>query len=111
TLLASSVASRKVLSRSEASVRGVGRRLFDALFSQQALAGVYRASCAVADERGEPLRMVLRVNAPELAALPWESMFDDAADSYVCRREPLVRYVPVASSPPPLKVQPPLRIL
>ena len=111
TLLASSVPSRKLLSRSEASVRGVGRRLFDALFSQQALAGVYRASCAVAVERGETLRMVLRVNAPELAVLPWESMFDEAADSYVCRREPLVRHVPVASSPPPLKVQLPLRIL
>lgn len=111
SLLASSVPSRKVLSRSEASVRGVGRSLFDALFSPQALAGVYRASCAVAVERGETLRMVLRVNAPELAALPWESMFDETANNYVCRREPLVRYVPVSASPPPLKVKPPLRIL
>ena len=74
-------------------------------------AELYRSSSAVAAERGEALRLVLRLNAPELAALPWESMFDPVTSSYVSRREPLVRRVPVASSPPPLKVQLPLRIL
>jgi hypothetical protein len=111
TLLASSVPSRRLLSRGEASVRGVGQKLFEALFSQQPVAGVYRASCAVAAERGDPLQMVLRLNAPEIAALPWESMFDEAVGSYVCRREPLVRHVPVPSAPPPLTVRLPLRIL
>ena len=95
--------SRRLLSRGEASVRGVGQRLFEALFSQHPVAGVYRASCAVAVERGDTLGMVLRLNTPEIAALPWECMFDETAGSYVCRREPLVRYVPVASSPPPLE--------
>jgi hypothetical protein len=111
TLLASSVPSRRLLSRGETSVRDVGRRLFDALFSQQAVAGVYRASSAVAAERGEALRIVLRMSAPELAVLPWESMYDAAGDNYVARREPLVRYLPVPSSPPPLKVRLPLKIL
>ncbi|HEX8345728.1 MAG TPA: CHAT domain-containing protein [Actinoplanes sp.] len=111
TLLASSVTSRRLLSHGETSVREIGRLLFDALFAQPTLGGIYRASCAVAAERGEPLRMVLRVSEPELAALPWEAMFDRTLGSYVCRREPLVRYLPVASSPPPLTVQTPLRIL
>jgi predicted nuclease of predicted toxin-antitoxin system len=111
TLLASSVSSRRLLSHGEVSVRNVGRRLFEALFSQQDVAGVYRASLAVAEERGESLRIVLRIGAPELAAMPWESMFDASAESYVSRREPLVRHVSVPSSPPPLLVQLPLRIL
>ncbi len=113
TLLASSVPSRRLLSHGEARVRGVGRKLFEALFSQQPVAGVYRASCAVATEREDPLRMVLRLNDPEIAALPWECMFDEAVESYVCRREPLVRHVPVPSAPPPppLTVRLPLRIL
>jgi hypothetical protein len=111
TLLASSVPSRRLLSLGEKRVRGVGQLLFDALFSQRPLARVYRASCAVAADRGDTLRMVLRLNAPELAALPWESMFDEEAETYLSRREPLVRHMPVPLSPPPLKVQLPLRIL
>jgi hypothetical protein len=55
--------------------------------------------------------VVLRVNSAELAALPWEAMYDAEAAGYVCRREPLVRHVPVASAPAPLRVRPPLRIL
>ena len=85
--------------------------LFKALFSSAAISGRYSASRALADERGERLRIVLRVNAPELAALPWEAMYDDETGSYVCRRQPLVRHVPVAAPPPPLRVQGPLRIL
>ena len=111
TLLASSVPSRRLLTRGETSVRSVGERLFEALFAQQDVGGVYRASHAVAEERGEPLRIVLRIGAPELAAMPWESMFDASSGSYVSRREPLVRHVAVASSPRPLTVRLPLRIL
>jgi CHAT domain len=111
TLLASSVSSRRLVGRGEASVRRVGQRLFEALFTDPQVAGVYRASNAVAAERGETLRIVLRLSASELATLPWESMFDPSTGSYVSRREPLVRYVPVPSSPPPLKVRLPLRIL
>ena len=111
TLLASSISSRRLVGRGEASIRRVGQRLFEALFGNPQVAGVYRASYAVAAERGEALRIVLRLSASELATLPWESMFDPSTGSYVSRREPLVRYVPVPSSPPPLKVRLPLRIL
>jgi hypothetical protein len=111
TLLASSVSRRRVLDPGEHRVREVGLRLFEALFSDPAIIGVYRASCAVAAERGDSLRVMLRLNAPELAALPWECAFDPETDSYISRREPLVRHVPVPSSPPPLAVRRPLRIL
>ena len=111
SLLASSVPSRRMLDRPESRVRDLGQLLFDALFAQPPVAAVYRASCAVATERGETLRMVLSLGAAELAAVPWESMFDQTAGSYVCRREPLVRCIPVAASSPPLSVQRPLRVL
>ena len=48
---------------------------------------------------------------PALAGLPWEAMYDQAAGAYVCRQDQLVRHVPVASVPAPLRVRPPLRIL
>ncbi|MCW2569806.1 MAG: hypothetical protein JWN54_3903 [Mycobacterium sp.] len=109
-LLASSAATRGPVPLLELPLREVGQELFAALFGG-AVAGLYRASLAVAEGQGEPLRVVLRVNAPELAALPWEAMYDPEAGGYVCRREPLVRHVPVASPAAPLQVRPPLRIL
>ena len=75
------------------------------------MAGRYRAAAAVAAERGEGLRVVLRIDDPALAGLPWEAMYDGAAGAYVCRQDQLVRHVPVASVPAPLRVRPPLRIL
>ena len=75
------------------------------------MAGRYRAAAAVAAERGEGLRVVLRIDTPALAGLPWEAMYDQAAGAYVCRQDQLVRHVPVASVPAPLRVRPPLRIL
>jgi hypothetical protein len=75
------------------------------------VAGRYRAAAAVAAERGQGLRVVLRIGTPALAGLPWEAMYDQAAGAYMCRRDQLVRHVPVASVPAPLRVRPPLRIL
>ena len=103
--------SRRVLPETEQPVREVGQVLFGALLGAGEVAGRYRAAAAVAAERGEGLRVVLRIDTPALAGLPWEAMFDQAAGAYVCRRDQLVRHVPVASVPAPLRVRPPLRIL
>ena len=75
------------------------------------MTGRYRAAAAVAAERGEGLRVVLRTDSAALAGLPWEAMYDQTAGAYVCRQDQLVRHVPVASVPAPLRVRPPLRIL
>ena len=111
TLLASSVATRQILTPAEQAVRETGRALFAALLGAGEVAGRYRASMALADERGEELRVVLRLDAPELAGLPWEAMYDPGAGGYVCRQHQLVRHVPVPAVPPPLAVDGPLRIL
>ena len=103
--------SRRVLPETEQPVREVGEVLFAGLLGAGEVAGRYRAAAAVAAERGEGLRVVLRIDDPALAGLPWEAMYDQAAGAYVCRQDQLVRHVPVASVPAPLRVRPPLRIL
>jgi WD40 repeat protein len=110
-VLASAVASRRVLPETEQPVREVGEVLFAGLLGAGEVAGRYRAAAAVAAVRGEGLRVVLRIDDPALAGLPWEAMYDQAAGAYVCRRDQLVRHVPVASVPAPLRVRPPLRVL
>jgi hypothetical protein len=109
-ILASSVPTRTVLPE-EQRVRDVGGALFRALLGTGEVAGRYRAAAAVAAERGEGLRVVLRIGDPALAGLPWEAMYDEAAGAYVCRRTQLVRHVGVPSAAAPLAVAPPLRIL
>ena len=54
---------------------------------------------------------MLRLDVPELAALPWEAMYDPGTGGYVCRQHQLVRHVPVAAVPPPLEIHLPLRVL
>ena len=62
-------------------------------------------------QRAERLRVVLHLSAPQLAALPWEAMFDSETSTYICRKEPLVRHVAAPYTPEPLEVVPPLRVL
>jgi len=110
-VLASAVPSRSGLPETEQPVREAGQMLFARLLGTGEVAGRYRAAAAVAAERGEGLRVVLRIDTPALAGLPWEAMYDQATGVYVCRQDQLVRHVPVASVPAPLRVRPPLRIL
>ena len=109
-VLASAVVSRAILPQIERPLREVGQALFSVLLGSGDVAGRYRASAALATERGQGLRVVLRVDSPALAGLPWEAMYDAASGGYVCRRDQLVRHVPVPSVAS-LTVQPPLRIL
>ena len=110
SVLASAVPSRRVLPATEAALRDVGERLFESIFSGD-VGATYRTSRAIAAERGTGLQISLRLTAPQLAALPWESLFDPLADVYLCRKEPLVRHVSAPYSPPSLELEPPLRIL
>ena len=84
-VLASAVASRRVLPETEQLIREAGQVLFAGLLGTGEVAGRYRAAAAVAAERGEGLRVVLRIDTPALAGLPWEAMYDQAAGAYVCR--------------------------
>jgi len=91
-------------------IRDVGLTLFRALFSGPVY-GRYTAAVAAAADRGEPLRIVLRLRAPELAAVAWEALLDPETEEYVCQQEPLVRHVQSPKAANPLTVPAPLRVL
>ncbi|MEX5258102.1 CHAT domain-containing protein [Kocuria arenosa] len=110
-VLLSSIGTRRIVSQLETVVREVGQELFEAVFGDPAMAARYRSSVDYAADHGESLQVILRISAPELTSLPWEAMYDPHAGTYICRVEPLVRHVPVASAPRPLRVQYPVRIL
>ena len=111
TVLASAVAARRTTPVAELPVRGVGQQLFQALFTREVY-GTYRASLGAAQHSGQQLRVVLRLAAPELAALPWEMMFDPETETYLCQTEPLLRHIPAPDYHlKPLEIVPPLRIL
>jgi CHAT domain len=110
-LLLSGVPMRRKLSDEEKIIKDPGRSLFTALLGTGEVGGRYRSSVDRAADRDEQLRIAARIDAPELAALPWEAMYDEAAGGYVCRRHQLVRHVPLAVAAPPRPVKPPLRIL
>ena len=63
-LLASASSTRRIVAGPETVLRDVGQNLFEALLGNPGLSARYRSSIDVAAERGEPLRLVLRLSAP-----------------------------------------------
>jgi formylglycine-generating enzyme required for sulfatase activity len=111
-LLRSGGKRRQIPSPDEQAVQAFGGALFNALF-----AGEVRSRYDVSQERaaqsGKGLRVKLRIAAPELAALPWEFLYDSRQADFVClsRNTPLVRYLECPQPVQPLAVTPPLRVL
>ena len=57
------------------------------------------------------MRLLLRLTAPGLAALPWEALYDREGRIYLCRKEPLLRQIGTTPATPTLPLEPPLRVL
>ncbi len=110
-ILTSAVSTPAALAEAERQFRKIGETLFSALLGTGEVAGRYRACAALAAQREQALRVVLRLDTAALASLPWEAMYDSAVGGYLCRRDQLVRHLAVATVPTPLAVRPPLRIL
>lgn len=87
-----------------------GAALFDKLLS-----GPIRDRFVQVKERAKEdgVRVRLRVSSPELAALPWEFLFDKIHGDFMCLsgRTPLVRVSSVPRRVGALQVKPPLRVL
>src|SRR5215207_5455293 len=66
-VLASAVRRRRALPETERPLREIGHILFQTLLGSGEVAGRYQASAAIAAERREGLRVVLRVGDPALA--------------------------------------------
>lgn len=96
----------------EAFLTQFGRGLFEELFTGE-IAAVFHDSLGQARGQGRGLRVRLRLEPPELAALPWEYLNDPQEDRFlaISPETPLVRYVPMRSATRPTAVTPPLRVL
>lgn len=94
------------------TARDTGRLLFEALLDGEILAA-YRTSLRHARSVGHGLRLRLRLDAPGLAILPWELMFDPEVGDFVGLSSvtPVVREVDVGWSRDALRVERPLRVL
>jgi formylglycine-generating enzyme required for sulfatase activity len=111
-LLSSGGPHRQALSPAQRAVCDFGRILFDTLLVGEVRVR-YDVSQQEAFQQDKRLRLKLRINAPELAAMPWEFMYDPRRAEYVCLSQdtPVVRYLELSQTIRPLTVTPPLRIL
>jgi WD40 repeat protein len=112
-LLRSANLRRRVLSDEEQAIQDFGASLFAAVLNGDALALFDHSRAQAAQQGLAGVRLRLRIQAPELAALPWEYLYDARQSEYIClsRGTPLVRYPESAQPIQPLKITPPLRIL
>ncbi|MBI1294539.1 CHAT domain-containing protein [bacterium] len=83
-----------------AHLQALGRQLADALLPAGEVRDLYQRSLGMATASGGGLRLRLRVDPPELAAVPWEYAYDQTIDDFVVLNPQvaLVRYLsqPVA---------------
>jgi WD40 repeat protein len=99
--------------RKAADVKAMGGRLYRALFYGDLEVSLLRSLDAAAN-KGAGLRIRLHLSdAPRLAELPWEFLYDQARDRFFCLSAwtPLVRFLEVPDPPRPLMVDLPLRVL
>jgi hypothetical protein len=92
--------------------RILGGELFAALF-QGEIRTRYDVSRRLAEAQNAALRIRLRIEPAEVAALPWELLFDARSDEFLAlsRSTPIVRYIPSAEPLQPITVQGALNLL
>jgi formylglycine-generating enzyme required for sulfatase activity len=92
--------------------KAIGSTLFRALFSGAVEKAFNRAE-AKARWSGSRLRLRLRFESPELAAYPWEYLYDLEDEEFLFRsgRASILRTLDVSAAPRPLLVAGPLRML
>jgi hypothetical protein len=98
--------------QSQASM-DLGGPLFETVFSEDIMLAWQRSQDQARDH-GDGLRLRLRLtDAPSIAGLPWELLYDRRANSFIAQSErtPVVRYLEVPQPPRPLAVDGALRIL
>lgn len=94
------------------TARQIGQHLFETLITD-AVRDSYASSLVKAREQGVGLRLRLRIEAPEVAVLPWEFLYDPQEGDHVCllRETPLTRYTALSRDRDVLPIKLPLRIL
>jgi tetratricopeptide (TPR) repeat protein len=95
--------------RGEQVLRDFGRGVFRSVFTDvPSIQRIYERSKGAAQD----LRIKLRIEAADLAGLPWEYLYDeDDMPGFVSLTRPIVRYLETAGSVGRMGVKGPLRIL
>jgi uncharacterized protein YjbI with pentapeptide repeats len=96
----------------EVRLERTGRQLFNAIMVD-GVGDRYRRCYDRANDRKTGLRVRLQIQAPKLAALPWEYLFDSVNEHFVARTSltSVVRYVDVDRKAELLQIDLPLRVL
>ncbi len=96
----------------ERIVQDFGKELFDSLFVGE-IRNRFDVSLERARMENKGVRLKLRIRPPELAALPWEILFDKRQAEYLCLTNNILvlRYLEIPQTIKSLAVKPPLRIL
>jgi hypothetical protein len=112
-ILYARLGTRGRLTPHEEAVRDFGLRFFDFLLPPGDARSLYYECRRVAEFEGKGVRVKLLMHAPQLAAMPWEFLFDPRRRDYLALDPytPIVRYPELAQRTTPLPVTPPLRIL
>jgi hypothetical protein len=100
---------RRVDEPETAAVKSFGSQLYRALFHDELEVNLLRSQSQAA-AMGMGLRLRLRLSdTPELAELPWEFLYDQARNRFMCLsdRTPLVRFLEVPDPPRPRPGPPP----
>jgi hypothetical protein len=93
------------------AVRRFGSDLFSALFAG-AVRDLYRDGYSAARLSRKGLRITLSLtDTPELMDLPWEYLYEKPDFISISTWTPVVRYLELPHSLPPIEVTPPLRVL
>jgi hypothetical protein len=102
---------RRIDSPIEDDVKDLGARLYRSVFREQ-IRDCLRSSQTEARRQGAGLRLRLHLDGGT-ANLPWEFLFDEAKDNFLClsRLTPIVRYLEIDDVPMALQLDPPLRVL
>jgi streptogramin lyase len=95
------------------AAKDFGGSLFESTFSGDVMLA-WRQSLQSARTSGRSVRLRLRLgDAPSVAGLPWELLYDRRTDSFIAQSEktPVVRYMDTGVPPRAMAVSGPLRIL
>ncbi len=113
-------AQRSLVPRKQSAAEGgsaieLGRQLFEALLRDPEVRGCYRDSLQRASGEEKGLRLRLRINAPDLAVLPWEYLYDPRPEARchlcLCEKTPVIRHLELEQQARPLTLEPPIRVL
>jgi hypothetical protein len=90
----------------------IGLYLFENLFVPEIQTCLRICLQKVRDE-GKGLRLLLRIESPNLALIPWEYLYDPSEDDFFCLsiERPIVRFLELSRSLKSLEIKPPIRIL